>query len=71
MCFDETLERTHSEYAGFGGGTSCNNNGMVPTYEIVRVVRYVDNRKKSMKSETLPGRNRTRSMMFLGSEKPT
>lgn len=28
-------------------------------------------RKKSMKSETLPGRNRTRSTMFLGSEKPT
>lgn len=24
-----------------------------------------------MKSETLPGRNRTRSTMFLGSEKPT
>lgn len=57
MCFDETLERTHPEYAGFflEGGTSCNNNGMVPTYEIVRVVRYVDDRKKSMKSETLSG----------------
>lgn len=28
------------------GGTSCNNNGMVPTYEIVTVVggRYVDDR---------------------------
>lgn len=26
------------------GGTSCNNNGM-GAYEIVRVVRYVDDRK--------------------------